>query len=36
MLLGDFNAKVDGERIFSSQKLDRRVTIMIVMIMGLD
>jgi len=35
MLLGDFIAKV-GERIFSSQQLDRRVSIRIVMIMGLD
>ena len=35
MLLGDFNAKV-GERIFSSQQLGRRVSIRIVMIMGLD
>jgi len=35
MLLGDFNAKV-AERIFSSQQLDRRVSIRIVMIMGLE
>ena len=35
MLLGDFNAKW-GERIFSSQQLDRRVSIRIVIIMGLD
>jgi hypothetical protein len=35
MLLGDFNAKW-GERIFSSQQLDRTVSIRIVMIMGLE
>jgi hypothetical protein len=35
ILLGDFNAK-GGEGIFSSQQLDRRVSIRIVMIMGLD
>jgi hypothetical protein len=35
MLLGDFNAKV-GERRCSSQQLDRRVSIRIVMIMGLE
>jgi len=35
MLLGDFNAKVWRENI-SSQILDRRVSIRIVMIMGLD
>ena len=35
MLLGDFNVKW-GERIFSSQQLDRRVSIRIMMIMGLD
>jgi len=35
MLPGDFNAKV-GDRIFSSQQLDRRVSIRIVMMMGLD
>ena len=34
-LLGDFNTKV-GERIFSNQQLDRRVSIKIVMIMGLE
>jgi len=36
MLLGDFNAKVGKERIFSSQQFDRRVSIRILMIMGLD
>ena len=36
ILLGDFNAKVGRERIFSSQQLGRRVSIRIVMIMGLD
>ena len=35
MLLGEFNAKW-GERIFSNQQLDRRVSIRIVKIMGLD
>jgi len=35
MILGDFNAKV-WERIFSSQQLDRRFSIRIVMIMELD
>ena len=35
ILLGDFNAKV-GERLFSNQQLDRRVSIRIVMIMELD
>jgi hypothetical protein len=35
MLLGDFNVK-GRERIFSSQQLDRRVSIRIVMIMGLE
>jgi len=35
ILLGDFNAKVK-ERIFSIQQLDRRVTIRIVTIIGLD
>jgi len=35
ILLGDLNANV-GERIFSSQQLDRRVSISIVMIMALD
>jgi len=35
ILLEDFNAKV-GERIFSIQQLDRRVSIRIAMIMGLD
>jgi len=35
MLLGDCNAKV-GREIFSSQQMDRRVSIRIVMIMELD
>jgi len=35
ILLGDFNAKV-GDRLFSSQQLDRRVSIIIVMIIELD
>ena len=35
MLLVDFTAKW-GERIFSSQQLDRRVSIRIVTIMGLE
>jgi transposase len=35
MLLKDFNAKL-GRDNFSSQQLDRRVSIRIVMIMGLD
>jgi len=35
ILLGDFNAKW-GERVFSNQNLDRRVSIRIVMIMELD
>ena len=35
ILLGDFNAKV-GERLFSNQQLDRRVSIRIVMTMELD
>jgi len=35
MLLGGFNAKW-GETIFSSQQLDKRVSIRIVMIMGLN
>ena len=35
MLLEDFNAEV-AERIFSSQQMDRRVSIRIIMIMGLD
>ena len=35
MILGDFNAKV-WERIFSSQQLDRRFSIRIVMIMELE
>jgi len=35
ILLGDFNAKVGREIIFK-QKLDRRVSIRIVMIMELD
>ena len=35
ILLGDFNAKVGG-RIFSNQQSDRRVSIRIVVIMGLD
>ena len=36
ILLGDFNAKVGRERVFSNQQLDRRVSIRIVMIMELD
>ena len=36
ILLGDFNGKVERERVFSSQQLDRRVSIRIVMIMELD
>ena len=36
ILLGDFNAKVGKERLFSNQQLDRRVSIRIVMIMELD
>ena len=36
MLLGDFNAKVGQKEYFSSQQLDKRVSIRIVMIMGLD
>ena len=36
MLLGDFNTKVAKENIFSRQQLDRRASIRIVMIMGLD
>ena len=35
ILLGDFIAKVGG-RIFSNQQSDRRDSISIVMIMGLD
>jgi exonuclease III len=35
MLLRDFNAKVGRENIFNQQR-DRRVSIRIVMIMGLD
>ena len=36
MLVGDFNAKVGRERLFSNKQLDRRVSIRIVMIMELD
>ena len=36
ILLGDFNAKMGRERVFSNQQLDRRVSIRIVMIMELD
>jgi hypothetical protein len=36
ILLGDFNAKVGRERIFSNQQLERRVYIRIIMRMGLE
>jgi len=36
ILLGEFNAKVEREKKFSSQQLDRRISIRMVMIMGLD
>ena len=36
ILLGDFNAKVERERIFSNQQLGMRAYIRIVMIMVLE